>query len=137
MKIPLDTDDDEQKMALLDSTATGIFSPTYTGFLSTDTIPYYSNKAAMKSLMGKDEKLILIPQTESIPVTLGLKYIVECAGYDREFVYRPKTDLTTTINALTEGYYHYLELTFTASGVFVKAKVNETWDSHRVDYEFE
>lgn len=138
VKIPLDTDDDEQKMVLLDSTATGIFSPTYTGFLSIDTIiPYYSNKAAIKSLMGKDEKLILIPQTESIPVTLGLKYIVECEGYDREFVYRPKTDLTTTINALTEGYYHYLELTFTASGVFVKAKVNETWDSHRVDYEFE
>lgn len=138
VKIPLDTDDDEQKMVLLDSTATGIFSPTYTGFLSTDTIiPYYSNKAAMKSLMGKDEKLILIPQTESIPVTLGLKYIVKCEGYDREFVYRPKTDLTTTINALIEGYYHYLELTFTASGVFVKAKVNETWDSHRVDYEFE
>ena len=104
------------------------------------SIPYYSTADDMKTLMG-DNKLILIPQAEDINASLVISYDVVCTDGGNE--YRIHYDrgnleeLETTIKGLQEKHYHYLELTFTASGVFLQAKVNESWIPLRVDYEFE
>lgn len=106
------------------------------------SIPYYSTADDMKTLMG-DNKLILIPQTEDIEASLVISYDVVCTDggneyrihYDRGNLETNK--LETTIKGLQEKHYHYLELTFTASGVFLQARVDESWIPLRVDYEFE
>lgn len=115
----------------------------YNDFNCTDvSIPYYSTSDDMKTLMGED-KLILIPQTENIEASVVISYDVVCTDggntysihYDRGNLETNK--LETTIKGLEEKHYHYLELTFTATGVFLQANVNETWIPYRIDYEFE
>ena len=134
VKIPLNTDDVNEKQV-----ASGSLSPSYEDFDCTDVvIPYYGTSDDMKTLMG-DNKLILIPQTEDVVVTLSLEYDVFVEGLANpiHYVRGTETVLTTTIKGLSEGFYHYLELTFTASGVYLQAKVEESWVDFPVYYEFE
>ncbi len=143
VKIPLNTNDPTEVME-----AEGNFTPTYDDFNCTNiSIPYYSTSDDMKNLMG-DDKLILIPQEENIHAILTIKYdvVVRVGGkvkltipYDFGVTDSKEAEdaLTTTIKGLAEGLYHYLELTFTAHGVFLQAKVEETWNELDINYSFE
>ena len=143
VKIPLNTNDDAEVME-----ASGSLTPTYEDFVCNGiSIPYYSMSEDMKTLMGED-KLILIPQTEPIEAAMEIHYdvVLRVDGdvkmtihYDRGNISDPAATkkLETTINGLEEKYYHYLELTFTASGVFLQARVDETWEPLDIKYSFE
>lgn len=141
VKIPLNTNDATEVMEVK-----GSISPTYGDFSCTDiSIPYYSTSDDMKNLMG-DDKLILIPQEENIHAKLTIKYdvVVRVGGevkltipYDFGVSEGAEEALETTIKGLAEGLYHYLELTFTAYGVFLQAKVEETWNELDINYSFE
>ena len=124
---------------LTQTIVSGTHTPTYTGFESSGvTVGYYNSVDNAMRLMGENEKLILIPQTESITANLAFTYVVSCTsnGVTYEVTNTP-TIAPTVIKGLLEGHYHYLLLTFTASGVYVKAQVEETWEPHNVYYDFE
>lgn len=139
VKIPLNTNDDSEVMV-----ASGSITPIYNDFVCTEiSIPYYSTAEDMKTLMG-DNKLILIPQTEQINASLTITYdVVVRVGNEIKmtipYVRGSSADkkLETKINGLEEKYYHYLELTFTATGVYLQAKVEETWEPIEIKYSFE
>ena len=140
-KIYLNTINPNDELTQTEAIGNPLTNITYTGFESDAVVlNYYSSEDEAKPLVGEKEKLILIPQAEELVATLTLSYIVECTnknGVTYEVQYTPETPLTSTLNGLQEGHYHYLLLTFTASGVYVKAQVEESWDLHRVEYEFD
>lgn len=125
----------------LDPNATTSLSPsgsankTYTGFLCATGIEYYDQKDKEKSLLGDDEKLILIPQDDPIEVSMSLTYTIRCNGYSKE-INVPESDVKVTIDKLEENNYYYLLLNFTKSGLFVKTQVNNIWEEKTIEHEF-
>ena len=138
-RIPLNTKD--RTLAI---TSTGESMPTYQGFdCSGIVLEYFDSEEQEKSLMSDDAgKLILIPQDDPITATLGIKYVVSCertdgGTYDVVYDYSASTDLVANISSLHTGESYFIELTFTASGIFVKVKQSNKWPSIDVEYEFE
>lgn len=135
VRIPLNTDDDSEQMV-----ASGSENKTYTGFKGASDIPYYLKEKTdgtmeilpPTSLVGEDELLILIPQTENIDVAVNVGYTIKCGGKSRDFTFNTaddKTKLDITIEGgLESGYYHYLLLNLTKSGLFVSIDKGVTWE---------
>ena len=125
---------------LTQTIVSGNHIPTYTGFETNGIeLNYYSSVDEAKELVSDSEKLILIPQPDDISATLTIKYVVAVTNkngvtYEMEYT---QNNLTTTVKGLEEGHYHYLLLTFTASGIYVKAQVEEAWEPYPVYYDFE
>lgn len=133
VKIPLNTDDTSEQLV-----ASGSATPTYTGF-TLGTIPYYTGADNdLVQLIGADEKLILIPQTEAISATISLKYQILCNGtpISKDGIVEASDSETITINGLKEGVYHYMLVTFTKSGILLQAHADESWEEYRVEHEF-
>lgn len=144
VKIPLNTEDATEKME-----ATGSMNKTYTGFQGATGIKYYLVENAdgtytvldPTSLVGDDELLILIPQEEDITAAIQVEYTVKCGGISKDFSFNtanPQTKVDITINGLESGYYHYLLLNITKSGLFIEAKKNTSWvNQEKVEHTFE
>lgn len=133
VKIPLNTNETSEQLV-----ASGSATPTYTGF-TLGTIPYYTGADNnLIELVGANEKLILIPQTEAISATISLSYQILCNGTPIEKDGKTTfTDSETiTINGLKEGVYHYMLVTFTKSGILLQAHADESWEEYRVEHEF-
>ena len=116
-------------------TATGELTPTYVDFAGADRIGYLTTEDDIHSLVGNDEKLILIPQEDPINVTIELDYHITCNGHTKDF-----DDVKVEgvkINKLSENTYNYLLINFTKSGLFVKALSNDVWEDVNVKHEFE
>jgi hypothetical protein len=83
------------------------------------------------------------PKNDPITVTLKLKYYVTCpkkdgkGDYKVEYNYTNRVDITTDIAILKEGHMHNLLLTFTASGVYLKAQVSQDWTEKEIHHEFD
>ena len=129
--IPLNSNDTNEKMI-----ASGSLNPTYTGFDGYTGLPYSINAADAKPIIGNDEKLILIPQNEAIIVTLKLSYRITCNGIVKTFTnVQPSSEIK--ISTLEEGKYHYLLVSITKSGLFIKAQAQNSWIEENVEHEFE
>jgi hypothetical protein len=133
VKIPLNTNETTEQLV-----ASGSATPTYTGF-TLGTIPYYTGADNdLVQLIGADEKLILIPQTEAISATISLNYQILCNGtpISKDGIVEASDSETITINGLKEGVYHYILVTFTKSGILLQAQADESWEEYRVEHEF-
>lgn len=89
------------------------------------------------SLVSDEEMLILIPQPKSNPIqaSIEVEYSLFCEG-------KTKTNFTAekefSISDLESGVFHYIELTFTKTGLFVKADKAVTWEIQpNVEHTFE
>ena len=126
-KIPLNDKDADENIE-----ATNADTKTYTGF--TGTTGLRNNEII--SLVGNDELLILIPQTTSITASLKVEYTIHCHGKSKKL----SVDATNPISiaALESGVYHYLLITFTKTGLFVKADKSTSWEREvDVEHSFE
>ena len=113
----------------------GSADKTYTGFACATGIEYYDQKDKEKSLVGDDEKLILIPQNGPIEVSMSLSYTINCNGYSKTFDVQA-SDAKITIDKIEENNYYFLLLNFTKSGLFVKTQVNNIWEERTIEHEF-
>ncbi len=147
-KFPLNTEkDSEGKVEPLeyskktDGTIDTYKDIEYTGFngaTGDNAIPYFQKESDIKELVGADEKLILIPQPETIKATLSFDYEILCNGTKIDYVSGSHSG-ETDIEGLAEGVYHYLLITVAKSGVAVKAVVvQDSWDGKdkTIDHEF-
>jgi nucleoid DNA-binding protein len=144
VKIPLNTEDATEKME-----ATVQTNKIYKDFHRVTGIKYYLVENAdgtytvldPTSLVGDEELLILIPQEEDITAAIEVKYTVNCGGISKSFSFNTanqQTKVDITINGLESGYYHYLLLNITKSGLFVEAKKNTSWvNQEKVEHTFE
>lgn len=125
VKIPLDSKDATKVLVATDTIPT----ITYTGFDGYDAMQY----SEQISLVGTDEKLILIPQEQTIKAKITGKYTITCNGLSQEY---PISSDDINIYGLEDGVLHYLLLTITKSGVFVQVGEKEAWHNTDVEYEF-
>jgi hypothetical protein len=148
VKIPLNTVIDPYDEDITDQqmVAEGSLSPTYTGFAG-GTMKYYNAEDDIVDLAAADEKLILIPQHDPITATVRVKYEINCNGAtiaedelpmgdDGKLQAQFYDEKTVTIDELNEGVYHYLLITFTKAGIFVKVAAEKTWAETDIYYEF-
>lgn len=148
VKIPLNTviDPYDEDIADQQMVADGSLSKEYTGFAG-GTMKYYNAEDDIVDLAAADEKLILIPQHEPITATVEVWYEIYCNGKEITEDKLPKDDdgkpqaqfygeKTVTIDELNEGVYHYLLITFTKAGIFVKVAAEKTWAETDIYYEF-
>lgn len=150
-KIPLNTEpDDNNEIEPIeplknDNGTDKTFVPEYSGFDCDVPVPYYNDEDDIIDLVGVDEKLILIPQTEEITATLSFTYDVLCDGEKIDFAsgsYPPTgagSNSDIPIYGLEEGKYHYLLITVAKSGISVKVVVEgDNWEGKDdyIDHEF-
>ena len=148
VKIPLNTviDPYDEDISDQQMVAEGSLSPTYTGFAG-GIMKYYNAEDDIVDLAAADEKLILIPQHDSITATVSVWYEIYCneakiaedklpMGDDGKPQARFYGEKTVTIDELNEGVYHYLLITFTKAGIFVKVAAEKTWAETDIYYEF-
>ena len=114
-------------------TPSGSATKIYTGFEGTTGIGYYNSNADLKTLVGNDEKLILIPQNDAIKVSMSMNYTITCKGASKTL---PASVSGITIDKLEENNYYYLLLNFTKSGLFVKTQVTNLWEEKTIDHTF-
>lgn len=132
-KIPLNDKDANEKIV-----ASSPANKTYTGFAGASDIAYKSPT----SIVGSDEMLILIPQATPITVGLSMSYTVKCGGITKAFTVQSTNPngtgyqaLDIEIEELDEGYFHYLTLSLTKSGLFVHADKAVSWEPAGDDVE--
>ena len=150
-KIPLNTEpDDNNEIEPIEPLKNGngtdkTFVPEYYGFDCNVPVPYYNDEDDIIDLVGDDEKLILIPQTEEITATLSFTYDLLCDGNKINFAsgsYPPTgagSNSDIPIYGLEEGKYHYLLITVAKSGISVKVVVEgDNWEGKDdyIDHEF-
>ena len=105
-----------------------------TGSVPADQTYTYSNFSEGKgdvaynvtsSVVRDSEMLILIPQSQPIQASISVAYSLSCED-------KTKTGFSASknfeISDLESGVFHYLELSFTKSGLFVKAEKAVTWE---------
>lgn len=129
--IPLNTEDNAEK--IVSEGSLPIQTYAFTGL--TSDVPYYSEA----EVLGQDDKLIFIPQTNTLTGTLDLVYSITCNGHTE--TYGDSDDdikpIEFTINeGLAEGTYHYLRVTITKNGIFVSAATEQKWPEYTVEHEF-
>lgn len=132
-KIPLNDKDANEKIV-----PSNPVNRTYTGFAGASSIAQNSPK----SIVGSDEMLILIPQDTPITVGLSMSYTVTCGGITKAFTVQSTNPngtgyqaLDIKIEELDEGYFHYLTLSLTKSGLFVHADKAVSWEPAGDDVE--
>lgn len=130
VKIELNPDYSADGISL---TPSGSATKTYTGFEGATGIGYYNSNDDLKTLVGNDEKLILIPQNDAIKVSMSMNYTITCNGVSKTLS-ASANDIT--IDKLEENNYYYLLLNFTKSGLFVKTQVTNLWEEKTIDHTF-
>lgn len=130
VKIELNPDYSADGISL---TPSGSTTKTYTGFEGATGIGYYNSNDDLKTLVGNDEKLILIPQDDAINVSMSMNYTITCNGVSKTL---SASASEITIDKLEENNYYYLLLNFTKSGLFVKTQVNNVWEDKTIEHTF-